>query len=66
MNLNIRDEKIKTYKILRKLYFELWNKKTYTEEDRVLISLYSKEMSNIKKVLIKRYNIAIEDILAEM
>ena len=66
MNLNIRDEKIKTYKILRKLHSELWNKKTYTEEDRVLILLYSKEMSNIKKVLIKRYNINVEDILAEM
>ena len=50
MNLNIRDEKIKTY----------------TEEDKVLILLYSKEMSNIKKVLIKRYNIDVEDILTEM
>lgn len=66
MNLNIRDEKIKTYKILRKLHSKLWNKETYTEEDRVLILLYSKEMSNIKKVLIKRYNIDVEDILAEM
>ena len=66
MNLNIRDEKIKTYKILRKLHSELWNKKTYTEEDKVLILLYSKEMSNIKKVLIKRYNIDVEDILTEM
>ena len=66
MNLNIRDEKIKTYKILKKLHSELWNKKTYTEEDKVLILLYSKEMSNIKKVLSKRYNIDVEDILTEM
>ena len=66
MNLNIRDEKIKTYKILKKLHSELWNKKTYTEEDRILILLYSKEMSNIKKVLIKRYNIDVEDLLTEM
>lgn len=63
MNLNIRDEKIKTYKILRKLHSELWNKETYTEEDRVLILLYSKEMSNIKKVLEKRYNIDINNII---
>ena len=63
MNLNIRDEKIKTYKILRKLHSELWNKKTYTEEDRILILLYSKEMSNIAKVLEKRYNINTNDII---
>ena len=63
MNLNIRDEKIITYKIIRKLLSELWNKKTYTEEDKVLILLYSKEMSNIKKVLEKRYNIDINDII---
>lgn len=63
MNLNIRDEKIKTYKILKKLHSELWNKKTLTEEDKVLILLYSKEMSNISKVLKKRYNIDTNDIL---
>ena len=63
MNLNIRDEKIKTYKILRTLHSKLWNKETYTEEDRVLIILYNKDMSNIKKVLEKRYNIDINDII---
>ena len=68
INENIRDEKIKEYKILIKLKSEIRNKTKYTDVDRVLLKLYYKEIkSEIKVIFIiccqiapKSYQIALK------
>ena len=62
INENIRDEKIKEYKILIKLENEIRNKTTYTDVDRVLLKLYYKEIKSLEKILINRYNINLNTL----
>lgn len=62
INENIRDEKIKEYKILIKLKSEILNKTKYTDVDRVLLKLYYKEIKALEKILINRYNINLNTL----
>ena len=62
INENIRDEKIKEYKILIKLENEIRNKTTYTDVDRVLLKLYYKEIKSLEKILINRYDINLNTL----
>ena len=62
INENIRDEKIKEYKILLKLESEIRNKTTYTDVDRVLLKLYYKEIKSLEKILINRYEINLNTL----
>ena len=62
INENIRDEKIKEYKILLKLESEIRNKTTYTDVDRVLLKLYYKEIKSLEKILINRYDINLNTL----
>ena len=62
INENIRDEKIKEYKILIKLENEIRNKTTYTDVDRVLLKLYYKEIKSLEKILINRYEINLNTL----
>ena len=62
INENIRDEKIKEYKILLKLESEIRNKTTYTDVDRVLLKLYYKEIKALEKILINRYDINLNTL----
>ena len=62
INENIRDEKIKEYKILIKLKNEIRNKTTYTDVDRVLLKLYYKEIKSLEKILINRYDINLNTL----
>ena len=62
INENIRDEKIKEYKILIKLKSEIRNKTKYTDVDRVLLKLYYKEIKSLEKILINRYDINLNTL----
>ena len=62
INENIRNEKIKEYKILIKLESELRNKTKYTDVDRVLLKLYYKEIKSLEKILINRYEINLNTL----
>ena len=62
INENIRDEKIKEYKILIKLENEIRNKTKYTDVDRVLLKLYYKEIKALEKILINRYDINLNTV----